>query len=109
MKSNARTAEHPCSQCSASTGHFATHEDYAIKPDAERTPLLPAHPTDMDGIGLQLRTMSIRACQRSRNSPVVAGFRSRNSVLAKILLSAMRCAGFACGVGRDWPGHTFAA
>ena len=46
-------------------GHFATHEDYAITSDVECTPLPPVQPSDMDGLGLRLHSMSINAGQGS--------------------------------------------
>ncbi|GIH03674.1 hypothetical protein Rhe02_17410 [Rhizocola hellebori] len=44
-------------------GHFATHEDYAIKPDVEHTPLLPALPHELTGAGQRLHTLSLQAQQ----------------------------------------------
>ncbi|MEU4472628.1 hypothetical protein [Micromonospora sp. NPDC023888] len=61
-----------CPQCEASLfivfgdrGHFATHEDYATKPNVAQTPLLPATPVDLDDVGLRLHRMSTDAGQQS--------------------------------------------
>jgi hypothetical protein len=61
-----------CPQCGTSLfvafgedGHFATHEDYATKSDVEQTPLLPAEPADLDGVGQRLHLMSVQAGQQS--------------------------------------------
>ncbi|WP_213011581.1 hypothetical protein [Paractinoplanes toevensis] len=42
-------------------GHFATHDDSATKPGIEKTPLLPAGPTELDGAGQRLYQTSLRA------------------------------------------------
>lgn len=59
-----------CPQCEVSLfvvfgehGHFATHEDYATTADVARTPLLPAHPDQMDRLGRRLHAMSTDAGQ----------------------------------------------
>ena len=44
-------------------GHFATHEDYVTKPDAEHTSLLPTSAGELDGVGGRLHTMSLQAQQ----------------------------------------------
>ena len=46
-------------------GHFATHEDYATKTDVAKTPLLPATPDNLKGIGRRLYNLSTEAGQRS--------------------------------------------
>ncbi|MFG2109803.1 hypothetical protein [Micromonospora chersina] len=46
-------------------GCFATHEDYAIKSEVEKTPLLPATPTELEGVGRRLHSMSARVGQES--------------------------------------------
>ncbi|AEV86812.1 hypothetical protein ACWT_5794 [Actinoplanes sp. SE50] len=61
-----------CPQCTTSLfvafgkdGCFATHEDYATKPDVEQTPLLPAEPAELTGVGQRLHLMSLAAGQQS--------------------------------------------
>lgn len=61
-----------CPQCGTSLfvafgedGHFATHEDYATKADVEQTPLLPATPADLDGVGQRMHLVSVQAGQQS--------------------------------------------
>ncbi|MET8364958.1 hypothetical protein AB0J68_22110 [Micromonospora sp. NPDC049580] len=61
-----------CPQCETSLfvafgedGCFATHEDYATKPDVEQTPLLPTEPDELNGVGQRLHLMSVQAGQQS--------------------------------------------
>lgn len=61
-----------CPQCTTSLfvtfgkdGCFATHEDYATKSDVEQTPLLPADPAELTGVGQRLHLMSLVAGQQS--------------------------------------------
>ncbi|MEU5566760.1 hypothetical protein [Micromonospora musae] len=61
-----------CPQCETSLfiafgerGHFATHEDYATKSNVAQTPLLPAAPADLEGVGLRLHRMSTEVGQQS--------------------------------------------
>ena len=64
-RSSAQAAQRPCSPCSENTATSQPTEDYAITSDVECTPLLPVQPSDMDGLGLRLHSMSINAGQGS--------------------------------------------
>ncbi|GAA1366288.1 hypothetical protein [Catellatospora chokoriensis] len=46
-------------------GCFATHEDYATRSDVEKAPLFPAEPTELDGAGRRLYSLSVQAGQHS--------------------------------------------